>query len=142
MWYDPLIKLMLRSPLHGIASSSILLLTYTGRKSGRRFSAPVSYVWDGDDILIVTFHRRTWWRSLQDGVPVTVRLKGRDLLAMAEASTDPEVVQRDFATYLKKTPYLERVLKVETDDDDNYLPESLARVSEGRIIVRVRFPEV
>jgi hypothetical protein len=142
MWYDPLIKLMLRSPLHGIASSSILLLTYTGRKSGRRFSVPVSYVWDGNDVLIVTFHRRTWWRSLQGGVPVTVRLKGRDLLAMAEASTDPEVVQRDFATYLKKTPYLERVLKVETDDDDNYLPESLARVSEGRIIVRVRFPEV
>jgi hypothetical protein len=138
IWYNPLIKLLLRSPLHGIASSSIILLTYTGRKSGRRISVPLSFVRDGDDFLIVTFWRRNWWRSLQGGAPVSIRLQGREHPATAEAVTDPEAIQRDFGIYLQNTSYLARHLNVDMDEEDNPDPEALARAAEGRLMVRVR----
>jgi hypothetical protein len=34
---------LLRSPLHRLADGSLLLLTYRGRQSGRRFTIPVMY---------------------------------------------------------------------------------------------------
>lgn len=32
---NPLMEALLRSPLHGLVSDSLLLVTFTGRKSGR-----------------------------------------------------------------------------------------------------------
>ena len=42
---------LLRSPLHGLVSGRIVLLAFTGRRSGRRFTVPVSYLRYGGDIL-------------------------------------------------------------------------------------------
>lgn len=141
MWYNPLIKLLLRSPLHGIASSSLLALTYTGHKSGKRYSVPLSYVKDGDDLLIITFKRRTWWRSLRGGAEVNVRVEGRDRRGVAYTIEEPEAVRGDLAIYLRKLPYLARHLEVEFDEDDNPDPEALARAAEKRVMVRIRFEE-
>ena len=41
------IRALLRSPLHGIASRNLALLHYRGRKSGREFVTPLSYVREG-----------------------------------------------------------------------------------------------
>ena len=35
-------KFMLRSPLHSIVDKKILLVTFTGRKSGKTYTTPVS----------------------------------------------------------------------------------------------------
>jgi len=32
---------ILRSPLHGMVSSTVLLITFTGRKSGNTYTTPV-----------------------------------------------------------------------------------------------------
>ncbi len=40
MWYNPIMMWLLRSPLHGMLSSSTMIITYTGRKSGKMFSTP------------------------------------------------------------------------------------------------------
>ena len=34
---------LLRSPLHRLSSGSLLLISYRGRRSGRRFTIPVMY---------------------------------------------------------------------------------------------------
>ena len=31
MWYNGIIKVILKTPLHGLISSGVMLLTYTGR---------------------------------------------------------------------------------------------------------------
>jgi hypothetical protein len=41
----------LRSPLHGILSKNFLLINFTGRKSGRVFTTPVSYSQDDSAAL-------------------------------------------------------------------------------------------
>jgi len=52
--YNPVVAAVLRSPLHGVMSDSVMLLTYRGRKSGKVLTTPISYVRDGGDILAVT----------------------------------------------------------------------------------------
>ena len=42
---NPAIKLILRSPLHGLMSKRLLLITFTGRKSGKQFTTPLGYEW-------------------------------------------------------------------------------------------------
>ena len=40
---NPPVKRLLRSGLHGLTSKNTLLLEFTGRKSGRALSTPISY---------------------------------------------------------------------------------------------------
>ena len=39
---NPAVCSLLRSPLHGLMSKNTLLLEFTGRKSGRLLSTPIS----------------------------------------------------------------------------------------------------
>lgn len=90
---------LLRSPLHCLASGSILLLTYRGRRSGRRFTIPVMYAEREGTLTIFVGHpeRKTWWRNLRDGAEVEVRLRGRRLRGRATVVAAGE-------TYLARYP--------------------------------------
>jgi hypothetical protein len=67
MWYNPLLTWLLRSPLHGLVSNNTLLTTVIGCKSGSNITLPVNYVDMGEELLTVSFRRRTWWRNLRGG---------------------------------------------------------------------------
>ena len=40
---NPLVRMLLGSPLHGMLDDSFLVLHLTGRKTGRRYEIPVGY---------------------------------------------------------------------------------------------------
>jgi hypothetical protein len=42
--YNPIVSWLLRSPLQGLMSSSTMLITFAGRKSGKTYTTPVNYV--------------------------------------------------------------------------------------------------
>jgi len=52
-------KFVLRSPMHAMVSKSVLLITFTGRKSGKTYTTPVDYSQDGDQVYIFT--HANWW---------------------------------------------------------------------------------
>jgi hypothetical protein len=49
----PFVIALLRSPLHGRFDTHTMLLTLTGRTSGKRSTFPVSYVHDGDTLFVL-----------------------------------------------------------------------------------------
>jgi hypothetical protein len=139
MWFNPIIKFLLLSPLHGLFSRGILLLTYTGRRSGRKISTPLSYTKENNDYLIVALRRRIWWRNFQTRAPVTIRVRGKDLSGNALAISEPaEDVQAALNTYLKSQKNLARALDVSYDNEGQPDPETLAKAAENRVIVRVQ----
>lgn len=91
--YNPIMKSILRSPLHGLISKNTMLITFTGRKSGKIYTTPVNYVRDGDDFTVFSQCNRIWWRNLRGGAPVTVRVKGQNLKAIGESVDDREAAQ-------------------------------------------------
>ena len=63
--YNPIIILLLCSPLHSLIDKSMMLITLTGRKSGKKYTFPVSYVRDGDTLLMISQREHTWWKNLR-----------------------------------------------------------------------------
>ena len=47
---NPVMKTVLRSPLHRMASKTIALLRFRGQASGREFVTPLSYVRDDQTV--------------------------------------------------------------------------------------------
>ena len=133
---DSFVTALLRSPLHGLVSKGILLITVTGRKSGRRISTPVSY-WEDDGALwIMSSRDRTWWRNLLGGAPATVRLRGRDRAARGEPVLDePEVALR-LGGYLRKLPGNARYINVRMQDGQPNA-DDLAREAKIRVMIKI-----
>src|SRR5438105_11998436 len=49
---SPFVRFVLATPLHRIMSSQLMLLRFTGRKTGRSYTTPVGYVLDGNSLLV------------------------------------------------------------------------------------------
>ena len=73
---NPLMRLLLRLAIRRM-QERLLVLTFVGRTSGRRYTIPLSYVADRDGSLLVP-GGGAWKWNLADGRPVDVRLQGRD----------------------------------------------------------------
>jgi hypothetical protein len=88
---NPVVSLILRSPLHRMLSGRVLLLTFTGHETGKTYTIPVGYTPENDALLLFTDHG--WWRNFEGGgAPVTVLLQGRERIGHAEANPTPVVV--------------------------------------------------
>ena len=83
---NPIMKLILRSPLHATISKRIMIITFTGKLSGREYSTPVSYFHEGDQVICFT--HGSWWRNIADGADVKVRIQGEELRGHAVAVKD------------------------------------------------------
>lgn len=138
MWYNPIIRLILLSPLHGLVDNGILLLRYTGRKSGKKYDIPISYVRDGEDFLVVTFKKRKWWRNFMESTPVRLRWRGRESPALAKAiyGEDAEVA-KDLAIYLEHQAGLLKYFEVEKKDDGSLNMEQVEKAAGKRVMVRI-----
>src|SRR6516165_3129744 len=73
---NPLVRMLLDSPLHEVLDDSFLVLHLTGRKTGRRYDIPVGYVDMGGRLIVVTVAR---WRAPAQ----------RDLDVSSSAQVDP-----------------------------------------------------
>ena len=134
-------RLVLRSPLHALFSEKILLLTITGRKSGRSYAVPVSYVDDGGTLICFTCVRwSNWWKNLRGGASVTVRLRGHELVGVAEVATgEDENVVRKLRAFLERFPGSARRYRVSIDPDrrSDLREVALAVRRRGPIMIRV-----
>lgn len=98
---NPLMRTLLRSPLHGLVSGMLMLLSYTGRKSGKTFTIPIGYfAWDTDEVMAFTTAR--WWTNLQGGTPVTLLLKRQPVKAVPTVIHEHEAVIATLEEFIKR----------------------------------------
>ena len=93
--FNRLVARMLRSRLHHLAGFSrfSMLLSYSGKRSGKQYTLPLAYMRDGDIVTtFALFSNTIWWKNLQGGAPVTLRLQGRDYQGVANVDDDPHAV--------------------------------------------------
>jgi hypothetical protein len=87
---NPLVRMILGSPLHRVFDDSFLVLRLTGRKTGRRYNIPVGYVDMEGKLTVVTVAR--WRVNLRGGADVEVTLHGRLRPMHALLEEDPAAV--------------------------------------------------
>ena len=116
-----------------------MLITFTGRTSGRRFTTPVRYVRDGDVVRCFTSSSNQWWRNLRGGAPVTLRLAGQDQAYIATAiANDPGEVRRWLEHYLGEFPQDAAYHDIRLNKDKSLMAEDLDRASHEAIVVEAK----
>ena len=132
---------ILRSPFHAMLSKSTLLITFTGRASGKLYTTPVNYALVGDELLIFSRKDRTWWRNLGVGAPVVFRLKGRTITGWGEVFEDEGEVERGLMTYLQAVPNFAKFFEVRLDEEGCPNQEDIARTAQSRVLVKLQRDE-
>lgn len=116
-------------------SKRLMLVFFTGRRTGRAYRQPVSYVRDG--AVLLTPGGGNWKLNLADGKPVRIRLSGRDMHARPELVRDPAEVQRLLAVMTAANPMLRRFIPIPRDDDGKFDQQRMdAALTYGFRIVR------
>jgi deazaflavin-dependent oxidoreductase (nitroreductase family) len=138
---NPVMAGLLRSPLHALLSRQMFLLTYTGRRSGRRHTLPLGYVPDGDALLVVSQHsdQKRWWRNLRGGAPVTLRLRGHQVAGRAEVIETPLAVAAEVERLIARLGVKEASARLYMGLETTPPPtrEQLARALQAVVLVRV-----
>ena len=128
---------VLRSPLHGMLSNGIMLLTITGRKTGKQYTTPVGYYEEGGYMWVITSRDRTWWKNLQNGASVDLFLKRKPVKGFAEGELDEKAVEARMAEYLRHVPQAAKPMGIRME---NKVPnmQDIARTAAGRLFVKIR----
>lgn len=139
MWFNSLMSRILRSPLHFLVSKSIMLLEYTGRRSGRAFQVPVNY-WqlagpEGEKFGTTSKRGRTWWRNLRGGARVRVHVGGKTYPAQALVVEDESGVAAGLERILQAAPWVGRYLNIRLTPDGAPETEDLARAAQELVFV-------
>lgn len=108
--FERLVGRLLRSPVAGVVDSALMLLTIRGRRTGRLTSLPVFYAAGADALWVWAGHpeRTTWWRDLPEPQEVTLRLRGREVLAVArvvDGASEPTVVEQGLKVFVSRFPH-------------------------------------
>ena len=131
------IKFILRSPLQGMFGGSLMLITVTGRKSGRAITTPVNYYRDGNTLWVISNRDRKWWRNVSDGAEVTLRLQGRNVQAHAETVLDEQEVAAQIGEYVRHLPMSAKPLGVKLQNGIANR-EDTARLAKEKLFVKIQ----
>ena len=137
MWYNSIMAWLLRSPFHGLLDKGLMLVTISGRKSGKKYSTPVNYLQDGNTLWVTSLRARTWWRNLKGGAPLSVYLAGMQRTARGDVIEDQQAVAESLAAYFQKAPQLARYFKVGIDAAGQADRADCARAAQERVVVRI-----
>ena len=107
---------VLRSPLHGMLSNTMLLITVKGIKTGKTYTTPVEYFQQDGSLWVMTLRSRTWWKNLRDGAEVSLLLKRKPVLAFAEIDLDEGSVEARLHEYVKYMPHAAKPLGIHVEN--------------------------
>jgi hypothetical protein len=135
---NPLIVALLRSPLHGMLSRSLLVLTYVGTTTGARRVVPLSYVELGGRVYLCT-RTSAWWRNLRNARPVEIQLRGERITAIPAIVDFASVEALDaFRAFLSANPKTgEMLYDVHAGADRRPIEADLRREVRRSVVVRL-----
>jgi deazaflavin-dependent oxidoreductase (nitroreductase family) len=123
---------LLRARIIPPLNKALMVLTTTGRKSGKQHSIPIGYIPDGDTIL--TFNiggQSNWYKNVLANGNATLEISGEKIAARGEPLTAPHEIRRAIDVYRQKQSagMFERFFGVSPTAD----PEEQMRIIAGRI---------
>ncbi len=136
---NPAIKGLLGSRFAGPMAKALMLLRFTGRKSGKVYTTPVGYVREGDSVVVVTSPTYTWWKNIRDGADVEVRLDGAWRTAHARVlPTDDRDLDRAVAIQVKgRGPRMLQGFGGDVDEGGHIPQEARADLDTKALIVLI-----
>ena len=112
-----------------------MLAYLTGRRTGRHYRQPLSYI--RDDGTLLTPGGGRWTANLVDGRPVLLRINGRDVTAEPQLVRDPAEVERMLDRMAAASPSVTNFVPLPRTDEGRLEPDALRQaIRHGFGIVR------
>jgi F420H(2)-dependent quinone reductase len=108
-------RVVLGLPFATPLSGRLMLVFLTGRKTGKSYRQPMSYVRQGTTLL--TPGGGKWKLNLQAGRPERIRLRGRDVLVRPELVSDIDEIERLLAVMTAANPRVSTFVAIPTGPD-------------------------
>jgi deazaflavin-dependent oxidoreductase (nitroreductase family) len=128
---------VLRSPLHGMLSNGMMLMTITGRRTGKKYTIPVGYYQENGCLWVITSRDRTWWKNLKGGAQVSLLLKRKPVIAMAEPHLDEKAVEARMYEYVKHVPQAARPMGIRMENGKANA-DDVARTAKDRLFIYIK----
>ena len=93
------IRVQVWMQLHGLMGSlaaEIMVITVTGRKTGRQYSTPIGYLRDGETIIALS-RGSNWYKNAVATGRAQIEIRQQKIAVRAEAVTDQAERERIFA---------------------------------------------
>jgi hypothetical protein len=128
-------RLLLGLPVPTPMGRRLMLLYLTGRKTGREYRQPVSYVRDGQTLL--TPGGGNWKLNLAEGRAERIRLRGRDIHATPQIVAGVDEIDVLLGVIANDNPAALRFVGIPRDPDGHFERARLATaVHYGFRIIR------
>lgn len=133
---NPIVALLLRSPLHFLASKSLMVVTFWGRKSGKQYSTPVRYLRVDNTIVSFSSDGTAWWRNLRNGAKANLLVEGDNIECTTTVIEHNEVKVREWLEYyFKQFPQDAAYHDVKLLDDGSADEATMAIAVEHAIVM-------
>ncbi len=136
---NPVMRGLLRSPLHRLASGNIAILHFKGRRSGRWMNTPLSYMRDGNTVRLLSNRQTRWWLNLRDN-PTQVKLEIQGVHYRGYATLHDrggELALEGIRKFIAAVPRDARVYGLQLDGNKQLLEASLAARLPELILVEI-----
>jgi len=87
---NPILRFLLRTPVAGAAREQLMVVSFNGRKTGRRYSMPLSAHRIDNDLYAIT--SAPWQQNFRDGAAAEVVHGGKTTTMRGELIQDSAVV--------------------------------------------------
>ena len=119
---------LLRRGWMGPASNILMVITTTGRKSGRQHSIPIGYLRDADDFIALTNENASnWFRNVLANGEATLEITKETFSVRGELITDEAERQRIFKMYQQNERYFKSNFGIEASSTESELQVALAK---------------
>lgn len=146
MWFmnhvwNPVVRFILRSKMHGLMSKSLILITYKGEKSGKEYTLPATYLEDGKHIYVMPGmpEKKVWWHNIHTDTPVNLTLRGKAFAARAtrlEPEKDLISIARILGLFIMRNPPVAALFNIRRDAGGGLNPQDLEKAASKIIIIQ------
>lgn len=135
----PLEKTILKSPLHGLLSGDLAVISFPDHRTGKLLSFSVEYQKEKRFIRIICSRKENCWQKFIFGSPVEILIRGVTYRGWAEIIEDPGEILKEWKVLFRHKPEIARTYGIEESDKGEFeftmLPEALKNHAILRIDV-------
>ena len=136
---NPVVTGLLQSPIHRIASANLCVFSYRGRRSGKSYSTPLSFMREGSTVRLLSSHNTRWWHNfLDEPVDVDIEIARENFRGKAKTIVEDGDAFRDgVRTFLTAVPRDARVYGIKLDSNRKPREGDIASAAGHVVLVEI-----
>ena len=118
---------LLRRGWMGKMDEFVMIITTTGRKSGKKFTTPIAYQRDGENIIAVNPGNSNWLHNVVSSGEAILEIKRQVIPVTGAVVKDDQERQRIFDLYRQNPATFERLFKVSASAPETELQQAMSK---------------